>query len=117
MFFEILDICTRVRELHETPNDEDGFINSPTIRALDMFKYVVIRAYTYTKAPIRPLISPDGMGGLKVGWRIEVGNSDIRLYIAPLNSGKDYIYFVKDGEDSIDYEVTHENLLKYFHQV
>ena len=78
MFFEIIEICTEVKELYDRT---EGELNQPSLVSLDNFKRIVIRAYTYIgKGPILPEIYLDGEGGLKILWDIDDEEEVLYLY-------------------------------------
>jgi hypothetical protein len=72
--------------------DEDGYINRPTEHALQITLDLLQSAYPLVGAGLpRPIITPDGLGGIRIEWR--QGGEDIRLVCPAEPTGRLYIYY------------------------
>jgi len=116
MYFEILDICTRVKDLYENPDEPE---DKPHLLVLDKFKFVVLRAYTYLpKGPVHASIFPANQpGGLRVQWSIDPTKDFVALQLVPPESGEDHVYYVHDGEAGMEKEVTAERLIEHLEKL
>jgi len=92
MFFEILDLCTQVRDLYENTRPDDR----PSLLQLDKFKRVVIRAYTYLgKAPTKADIAFGSDGDIITSWVVESGK--FVEYTIPKNGTSSVTYRLQES--------------------
>ena len=88
---DLADVKERVLKLKdEVP--EDDFIYAPTEKALERFERLVKFGYALSSVEVvRPLISPDGQGGLVLEWRKLP--KEVKLIIPAKFENKPYLYY------------------------
>ena len=98
--------------INEEP--EDDFVYDPKEIVFKQFKDIVKSAYFLVNdSPIvKPIIAPDGIGGLKFDWRKSFTN-EVRLYISPAENRPSYIYFKLGEKDGVIQNPTAEHLALY----
>lgn len=87
----LANVRERVLQLKdEAP--EDDFIYAPTKKALERFERLVTFGYALSSGEVvRPLISPDGQGGLVLEWRKLP--KEVKLIIPAKFENKPYLYY------------------------
>lgn len=91
---QLRNIHDRIEKLR-TEEPEDDFVYAPTQTAMARVDNLLSVVFTFSNVHIRrPLISPDGDGGLVFEWRNHP--KDVKLFIPATSDRRSYLYYEND---------------------
>ncbi len=103
------EILKELQRLELEPNEED-FINRPTLKVAETVKKLIANAYIKKNDLPKPLVSPDGDGGLSLEWK--KGEKEIKLFVR-VGSKEPYIYHEQGNSYDIVPKITADDFTNW----